>query len=323
MPQRVSCLVTWGRSLRLSLLPTALADGLAGFAIAGLTKFPTDEKLLLFASSACVYHGAMALNDWADRDKDAIERPDRPIPSGKLKAGHVLLLASALISLGLGIAYSLNLQLFACMAGIAATAVAYDLWLRGPMVGPLCLGICRAMHMAAPIVWLAPERLLDFWYLPAGYGLYVFTLSRLARLEEQPAEHLGSKPKRLLYLQALSFSLPLIVAAFKSDSFLQRQLEANADRDLITSWPAGFSSLLPISLLAISGAALLMKRSLGSEPWTPARVQASVGTALRLLLVYSAACALTGMGSYRFAAAVLILLGYPLAHSLRKVFPPT
>ena len=297
MAQGVSCLVTWGRSLRLSLLPTALADGLAGFAIAGLTEFPTDEKLLLFASSACVYHGAMALNDWADRDKDAAERPDRPIPSGKLKAGHVLLLASALISLGLGIAFSLDLHLFACMAAIAAAAVAYDLWLRGPLVGPLCLGVCRAMHMAAPVVWLAPERLRAFWYLPVGYGLYVFTLSRLARLEEESAEQLGSKPKRLLYLQALSFSLPLLVAAF--------------------------SSLLPISLLAIGGAVLLIKRSVGSKLWTPTRVQASVGTALRLLLVYSAACALTGVGTYRFTAAVLILLGYPLAHSLRKVFPPT
>ncbi len=323
MAQGVSCLVTWGRSLRLSLLPTALADGLAGFAIAGLTEFPTDEKLLLFASSACVYHGAMALNDWADRDKDAAERPDRPIPSGKLKAGHVLLLASALISLGLGIAFSLDLQLFACMAAISAAAVSYDLWLRGPLLGPLCLGLCRAMHMAAPIVWLAPERLQAFWYLPAGYGLYVFTLSRLARLEEQPAEQLGSRPKRLLYLQALSFSVPLIIAAFASESFLQSQLEVNADLNLITPWFAGFSSLLPISILAISGAALLLKRSVGSELWTPARVQASVGTALRLLLVYSSACALTGVGTYRFAAAALILLGYPLAHSLRKIFPPT
>lgn len=316
-------LVTWGRCLRLSLLPTAMADGLAGFAIAGLSEFPTDEKLLLFASSGCVYHGAMALNDWADRDKDSIERPDRPIPSGKLKAGHVLLLASALISLGLGIAYSLDLRLFALMAAIAATAVAYDLWLRGPLLGPLCLGLCRAMHMAAPIAWLAPDRLQVFWYLPAGYGLYVFTLSRLARLEEQPTEQLGSKPKRLIYLQALSFSLPLLVAALKSESILQRQLEFNAESDLITAWPAALSPLWPISILAIGGAALLIKRSLGSEPWTPARVQASVGTALRLLLIYSAACALTGAGSYRFAAAALILLGYPLAHRLRKVFPPT
>jgi 4-hydroxybenzoate polyprenyltransferase len=316
-------LVTWGRSLRLSLLPTAMADGLAGFAIAGLTEFPTDERLLLFASSACVYHGAMALNDWADRDKDATERPDRPIPSGELKAGHVLLLASALISLGLGIAFSLNLQLFAWMAAIAGTAIAYDLWLRGPVLGPLCLGACRAMHMAAPIAWLAPERLQSFWYLPAGYGLYVFTLSRLARLEEKSPEELGTKPRALISFQALCFATPLLFAATASEGAYMESLPALAESDAVIPWHATFSLLWPISLLALGGAALLMKRAVGSPLWDPARVQASVGTALRLLLIYSAACAMTGGGTYRYTAAGLILLGYPLAHSLRKVFPPT
>ena len=322
MTQR-GTLVAWGRSLRLSLLPTAMADGLAGFAIAGLSEFPKDERLFLFASSACIYHGAMALNDWADREKDAIDRPDRPIPSGELQSGHVLLLASVLISIGLGLAFSLDQRLFAWMSAIAATAVTYDLWLRGPVIGPLCLGACRAMHMAAPIAWLAPDRLQTFWYLPVGYGLYVFTLSRLARLEEQSAALLGSKPKRLIYLQALSFTLPLLAAAIMSEATFRSSLESLAANNVVMPWPATLSPQWPLTLLALSGAFVLIRRSIGSEEWTPARVQASVGTALRLLLIYSAACAFTGDGTYRFVAIALILLGYPIAHSLRKVFPPT
>ena len=155
--------------------------------------------------------------------------------------------------------------------------------------------------MAAPALWLAPERLMDYWYLPAGYGAYVFSVSRLARLEEKTAEELGSAPSRMIFLQTACFAVPLAAALLKHE----------------------LSSPLTFTFLAAAGAVILVKQTLGSSEWNPARVQASVGTALRLLLVYSAACALTGGGSYGFIAAALILLGYPLAHSLRKVFPPT
>ena len=35
-------------------------------------------------ASVCLYWAGMALNDWADRDLDAVERPERPIPSGRV-----------------------------------------------------------------------------------------------------------------------------------------------------------------------------------------------------------------------------------------------
>ena len=301
MAEGAKTLVIWGRCFRLSLLPTAMADGLAGFAIAGLTEFPMDSKLLLFVCSAGIYHGAMGLNDWADRVKDKTERPERPIPSGALRANSVLSAAIALVTLGVASAFSLDFRLGLWMTGIATLAVAYDLFLRGPLLGPLCLAICRAMHMAAPALWLAPERLMDYWYLPAGYGAYVFSVSRLARLEEKTAEELGSTPSKMIFLQTACFAVPLAAALLKHE----------------------LSSPLTFTFLATAGAVILVKQTLGSSEWNPARVQASVGTALRLLLVYSAACALTGGGSYGFIAAALILLGYPLAHSLRKVFPPT
>ena len=93
--------------------------------------------------------------------------------------------------------------------------------------------------------------------------------------------------------------------------------------DAVIPWHAASDLRWPVACLALGGAFILLRRSVGSADWTPARVQASVGTALRLLLIYPAACALTGGGTYRFTATALILLGYPIAHSLRKVFPPT
>ena len=55
-------LVTWGRVLRISLWPTAVSDGLAGFALAGLNGCPTGSQWGLFGASMGIYHGAMALN---------------------------------------------------------------------------------------------------------------------------------------------------------------------------------------------------------------------------------------------------------------------
>ena len=50
----------------------------------------------LVASSSCLYLAGMALNDYADRDVDAVERPGRPIPSGRVSPEFALGLAGAL-----------------------------------------------------------------------------------------------------------------------------------------------------------------------------------------------------------------------------------
>ena len=41
----------------------------------------------LAGASSCLYLAGMALNDYADREVDAVERPARPIPSGRVSPG--------------------------------------------------------------------------------------------------------------------------------------------------------------------------------------------------------------------------------------------
>src|SRR4051794_10139688 len=70
--------------LRPANVVTALADVLAGAAVAGE---PWSASLpWLLASTACLYAGGVVLNDVADRTIDAAERPERPIPSGAVRA---------------------------------------------------------------------------------------------------------------------------------------------------------------------------------------------------------------------------------------------
>src|SRR6185369_8346912 len=158
----------WGRLLRLSLAPTAAADIVAGVALGGGAW--SSRSALLVLASLCVYHGGMALNDWADREEDARVRPDRPIPSGRIRPGVALAVALALLAAGPCLAAAASPLSGAILAAVSLAAAAYDLRGRGPVRGPLLLGICRAGNLAAGIAFAGGRG-----FLPAGlYGAYVF-----------------------------------------------------------------------------------------------------------------------------------------------------
>ncbi|MBM0276363.1 UbiA family prenyltransferase, partial [Micromonospora tarensis] len=64
--------------------PAALSvpgDVIAGAAAAGALGPRTPG---LAGASVLLYWAGMAANDWSDRRLDAVERPERPIPSGRI-----------------------------------------------------------------------------------------------------------------------------------------------------------------------------------------------------------------------------------------------
>jgi 4-hydroxybenzoate polyprenyltransferase len=75
-----------------------------------------------------------ALNDWADRERDHVAQPTKPIPSGAVSPRAALWLAAA--GGAVQLAASLPLGALPLLLGAAATtsAIAYDLWLsRTPL----------------------------------------------------------------------------------------------------------------------------------------------------------------------------------------------
>ncbi len=85
--------------------PAALSvpgDILAGAAAAGRPLGPRTVGTM--ASSVCLYWAGMALNDYADAPVDAVERPQRPVPSGRVPRRTALSLACGLTAAGLGLA---------------------------------------------------------------------------------------------------------------------------------------------------------------------------------------------------------------------------
>src|SRR5690606_31208615 len=92
---------TYLELVRLPNLFTAVGDIVAGFLI--LTRGETvswRDLVVLMLASVCLYAGGVVLNDYFDRDIDAVERPERPIPSGRIHERDALKLGVRLLGLG-------------------------------------------------------------------------------------------------------------------------------------------------------------------------------------------------------------------------------
>src|SRR5688572_6448443 len=89
----------WLRLGRVSNLPTVWTNVLAALALAGALR-PEPVVPLLALAFSVFYVGGMYLNDAFDRRIDAVERPNRPIPSGQVSAAAVFAIGFACLLLG-------------------------------------------------------------------------------------------------------------------------------------------------------------------------------------------------------------------------------
>ncbi|RSM95133.1 prenyltransferase [Streptomyces sp. WAC 01420] len=144
-PPRSGRASAWAELLRLPALFTVPGDALAGAAAAGVR--PGPRTLLAIGSSLCLYEAGMALNDWADRAEDAVERPHRPIPSGRVAPAAALAAAGALTGAGLVLAARAGRPALAVAAPLAATVWSYDLALKHTPAGPAAMAAARGLDL--------------------------------------------------------------------------------------------------------------------------------------------------------------------------------
>ena len=91
----------WLELLRLPNVFTAVADVAMGYLVtqATLDALAAAGRALIIASAA-LYLAGMVLNDKFDATLDALERPERPIPSGRISAQTASRLGFGLLALG-------------------------------------------------------------------------------------------------------------------------------------------------------------------------------------------------------------------------------
>ena len=304
-----------GRLLRLSLAASAVADIAAGIVL-GAGSWPGGAApWLLVAGSLCVYHGGMALNDWADRVRDAVHRPARPIPAGAVPATTAGAVGLGLFALGVAVAWRASPPAGLVLSAVAASALAYDLGPRGPWLGPVLLGLCRAGNLTAGLLLGAPNAHGVLMLFPLAYGLFVVVVSRLGRLEDEEDRLApdSPRPRRLLLVAGAL----LLVPGFLS-------LAATAPEPLGTT-DTVLGQVSPFLAIAVgaAGALGLVRVALGTRSWAPATVVQAMGMALRRLLVFTAASAIAVPTVESTVVGALILLGVPLSYGLRRIFPPS
>ena len=110
-------------------------------AIVAVGWSPPPSAALAFLVAAVVCGGGNAINDYFDREVDAINRPGRPIPSGRLAAPHALIIACLMLVGGTLLAILINPACFALAALNSLLLVLYTAELkRRGLVGNITIG---------------------------------------------------------------------------------------------------------------------------------------------------------------------------------------
>ena len=291
-------MTTLGDLAELVRAPAALSvpgDALAGAAITG-TLGP--QAAGLSAASVCLYWAGMSANDWSDRDLDAKERPERPIPSGRVTPATALGTAVTLTGAGLSLAgLTGGRRALAVAAALAGTVWWYDCALKHTAAGPAAMAACRGLDLLLG----ASSRPGPQTAGPAlTVAAHTYTVTALSRREVS-----GGGP----LLPAATLAGTAAVAAVTAAASLRARRPAATWRRLL---PGGLVSLYAVTY----GAAQL--RAL-SEP-SASNMRAAVGAGITSLpALQGALIARSG----RPAVALAVAAAAPLGRRLARWVSPT
>ena len=148
----------WLRLLRLPNLFTAPGDSLAGYFLASAFRGNVSINVwiiaLLTAISVFTYAFGVVMNDVMDYQEDCRNRPERPLPSGKISRDRATIFCAQLWGLSvvlLVICTKLKCLFFYdvlfVLLGLWLTIILYNFWLkRYRLVGSIAMGLCRGLN---------------------------------------------------------------------------------------------------------------------------------------------------------------------------------
>lgn len=173
---------------------TAIADIWAGFAIAGAWAMIISDwglesndflidLLWLSLSTIGLYAGGVAFNDVFDAELDAVERPERPIPSGRLSKAGAAWMSLLLLVAGIAAAAQVNIVSAGIALAVACLAVLYDYWGKHQnLIGPVNMGLCRTGNLLLGVS-VIPGLLANFWPLGFLPLIFVAAITMISRGE--------------------------------------------------------------------------------------------------------------------------------------------
>lgn len=281
----------WAELVRAPAALTVPGDSLAGAAAAGRPTW--GRGAVLASASVCLYWAGMALNDFADRDLDAQERPTRPIPSGRVTPGQALAVAGGLTGAGLALAGAAGgWRTLGVAVPLAGAVWAYDLGAKAhPVGGPAAMAAARALDV---LLGAGVGRLRAAAPTAAVLGAHTAIVSALGR-----AEVAGASQGRL----------GATVAATAAVATLTARAGAPGPRRSSTA-------ALAVYLAYFAGAQARAAAARGR----PHSVRQAVAAGITGMLPLQAACAARAGAA---PVATGLLAGMPVARRLFRLVGPT
>jgi len=166
--------------IALLRLPYWLMTGglslLTAFAIAkNPSSLSLQTGLLIFFSMAFTTSAGFAINDYFDRESDAVIKPRRPIPSGALSLKQVVAISSVLFMAGLVMAFFINWLSFAIIAADSALLLVYSIIVKrnSGFIANVLVGILTGtafMYGEATISTPPTVSLISLSLYPIAFG---------------------------------------------------------------------------------------------------------------------------------------------------------
>jgi geranylgeranylglycerol-phosphate geranylgeranyltransferase len=156
-----------------------MTGGLSVLTAFAITKDPlslsVQTVLLVFFSMAFITSAGFAINDYFDRESDAIIKPKRPIPSGSLSLRQVVVVSGVLFAVGLIMAYFINWLSFAIISVDSLLLLFYSYMVKrkSGFVANVLVGILTGtafMYGQATITAPPTVSLISLSLYPIAFG---------------------------------------------------------------------------------------------------------------------------------------------------------
>jgi 4-hydroxybenzoate polyprenyltransferase len=236
---------------RISNVFTVPPDIIVGFLAVSIyfgssIGFSVSDLVTLIFSSVFLYIGGLVLNDLFDIKVDRLERPNRPLPSGRIKKGKSIQITVLLFSLAPALASLVNPTALGISMLLIAGIVAYNYKIKNGYFRPYLMAAIRALNViyGASFIFdipitsavsneqvLTPTSDYNPWMLlivaASTVYFHIFILTSLSKSET--AQEFSKKKNKLdiqnikiiyLIFLIISISIAIIFIPYKLDFLL-------------------------------------------------------------------------------------------------------
>ena len=177
----------------------------------------TDVKLIFVSVAALLLLSAgNAINDYCDFNIDRVNKPQRPLPSGRIHRRNALIFTAILISIGIGLGALINTYAICIAILVSTLLLSYAVWLkRTPFVGNLVVGSLTSLVFISGGIAIGSVK---GTIIPAIFAFLFTTAREIVKDLEDTEGDLKNSVKtlailnpRLAVMIALSFMVSVII----------------------------------------------------------------------------------------------------------------